>query len=94
MELTYGRAGEFGFDHGHCYDVRPASVPSYTSYGSHNYFGQPPNQGAYVDFHAARKEVVALGEYFKAAAAAATAAKTKQVPKAGIMRTWADIVKA
>jgi len=100
MELTYGRAGEFGFDHGHCYDVRPASVPSYTSYGSHNYFGQPPNQGAYVDFHAARKEVVALGEYFKAIVTAAKPKEeqkqeAKQAPKvAGDKSTWVDIVKA
>jgi len=99
MELTYGRAGEFGFDHGHGNDVRPASVPSWTSYAPHNYFGQPPNTGAYVDFHAARKEVVALGEYFKAAAAAAAAPEPKPNPEpkqkaAGIKRTWADIVKA
>ena len=102
MELTYGRGGEFGFDHGHSYDARPASVPCSFSYKPHNYFDLTQNGGAYVDFHTAKKEVLALGEYFKAAAKPKEAAAPKALPPkavvavaaaVGVKRSWADIVK-
>ena len=66
QEMTFGNGREFGFDHGHSWDVKP--VPScLPRYDVSNYYdcSEPLVGSGYVDYFQANKEVKTLYEYFK-----------------------------
>ena len=71
QEMTYGVGKEFGFDHGHSWDVKPYSGYETHSYSADNYYDRisfRPYEGecAYITYPKAVEEIKKLCEYFKA----------------------------